>query len=209
MLSSSSHHNIWHMDHLENWPLLKLDVQIPKVSGFRWAFSLSSCRAFCSIPSNLYQLKVQRWISSFILRTSCLEDVNLRIINFRLCKINRLKVFNPWFPASWARSQSSTNPTFYTDFSLLLDFSGSSGFDTWRIYVPLFWATCRLFFIFLLSWILERFLSVDIITLFTLVLLKPLGGVIFVWSFFLLCFTLFPFVTKKESNFWFGPGLYF
>jgi hypothetical protein len=31
------------------------------------------------------------------------------------------------------------------------------GFDTWRIYVPLFWATCRLFSIFLLLWILESF----------------------------------------------------
>jgi hypothetical protein len=40
-------------------------------------------------------------------------------------------------------------------------------------------------------------LSVDIITLFTLVLLRHLGGVIFVWSFFLLYFTLCPFVTKK------------
>jgi hypothetical protein len=41
-------------------------------------------------------------------------------------------------------------------------------------------------------------LSVDIITLFThIVLLRHLGGVIFVWPFFLLCFTLCPFVTKK------------
>jgi hypothetical protein len=46
------------------------------------------------------------------------------------------------------------------------------GFDTWRISVPLFWATCRLFSIHLLLWILESFFSVDIITLFTLVLLR-------------------------------------
>jgi len=38
---------------------------------------------------------------------------------------------------SGARSRSSTNPTF-TNFSLLLDFSGSGGFGTWRIFVPLF-----------------------------------------------------------------------
>jgi hypothetical protein len=101
--------------------------------------------------------EVQWWISSVILQTSCLEDVNLRITSVRLCKIKRLKVFSPWFPASWARSRSSTNPAFYTNFSLLLDFSGSVGFGTWRIYVPLFWATCRLFSIFLVFWILERF----------------------------------------------------
>jgi hypothetical protein len=47
----------------------------------------------------------------------------------------------------------------------------------------------------------RKFLSVDIITLFTLVLLRPLGGVIVVWFFSLLYFTLFPFVTKRGSNF--------
>jgi len=31
------------------------------------------------------------------------------------------------------------------------------GFDTWRISVPLFWATCKLFSILLLFWILESF----------------------------------------------------
>jgi hypothetical protein len=41
--------------------------------------------------------------------------------------------------------------------SSLLDFSGSTGFGTWRIFVPLFWATCRLFSSFLLIRILERF----------------------------------------------------
>jgi hypothetical protein len=60
MSSSSSQHNIWQMDPLENWLLLKSNVQIPKVSGLRWAFSpiscrafYSSCRAFRSIPSDL------------------------------------------------------------------------------------------------------------------------------------------------------------
>jgi hypothetical protein len=159
MTSSGSQHNVWQMDPLENWLLLKLDVQIPKVSGLRWAFPPSSCRACRSITSYLHQFEVQWWLSSFILQTSFLEDVNLRIISFRLCKIKRLKIFffSPWFPASWARSRSSTNPIFYTDFSPLLDFRGSAGFGTWRISAPLFWATCRLFSIFLLFWILERF----------------------------------------------------
>jgi hypothetical protein len=58
MSSSSSQHNIWQMDPLENWLLLKSDVQIPKVSRLRWVFYPSSCRAFRSIPSNLFQLEV-------------------------------------------------------------------------------------------------------------------------------------------------------
>jgi hypothetical protein len=81
----------------DRWILWKTDyepdLQIPKVSGLRWAFSPSSCRAFRSIPSDLYQVEVLWWISSFILQTSCLEDVNLRITSFRLCKIKRLKFF--------------------------------------------------------------------------------------------------------------------
>jgi hypothetical protein len=45
------------------------------------------------------------------------------------------------------------------------------------------------------------------ITLFTLVLLRPLGGVIFIYSWFLLhCFTLCPFVTKGGSNFYSWTG---
>jgi hypothetical protein len=47
------------------------------------------------------------------------------------------------------------------------------------------------------------------ITLFTLVLLWHLGGVIVAWHFLLLCFTLCLFVTKRGSNFLFGPRLYF
>jgi len=50
----------------------------------------------------------------------------------------------------------------------------------------------------------------DFITVFTRVLLIPLGGVIGgVLQLLLLCFTLCPFVTKKGSNFYFGPGMYF
>jgi hypothetical protein len=46
-----------------------------------------------------------------------------------------------------------------------------------RIFVPLFWATCRLFSSFLLFWILERFCLWILYTLFTLVLLRHQGGV--------------------------------
>jgi hypothetical protein len=66
------------------------------------------------------------------------------------------RFFSPWLLASWARSRSSTNPAFCTAFSQLLDFSGSTGFGTRRI----FWVTCRLISIFILFWILEPFLSV-------------------------------------------------
>jgi hypothetical protein len=51
---------------------------------------------------------------------------------------------------------------------------------------------------------------VDFITLFTLVLLRPLGGVIFgVFPFYYFVLPFVPFVTKRWSNFLFGPGLYF
>jgi len=58
MSSNSSQHNIGQMDPLENWLLLNSDVQIAKVLVLIWAFSPSSCRAFRSIPSYLYQLEV-------------------------------------------------------------------------------------------------------------------------------------------------------
>jgi len=98
MTSSGSQHNVWQIDPLENWLLLKLDIQIPKVSRLRWAFPRSSCRAFRSIPSDLQRFEVQWWLSSVILQTSCLEDVNLRITSFRLCKIKRLKDFQSVVP---------------------------------------------------------------------------------------------------------------
>jgi hypothetical protein len=58
---------------------------------------------------------------------------------------------------------------------------------------------CRLFSIFLLFWFLKSFLSVDIITLFTLVLLKHQGGVLYCAVLVILCFTLCPSVTKMGS----------
>jgi uncharacterized RDD family membrane protein YckC len=47
----------------------------------------------------------------------------------------------------------------------------------------------------------------DNITLFTLVILRPIGGVIF--GVLLLYFTLCPFVTKRWSNFYFWTGIVF
>jgi hypothetical protein len=69
---------------------------------------------------------------------------------FRARRLKWVKLFSLWFPDSGARSRSSSNPAFYMVFSPLLDFNGSAGFDTWRIFVPLFWATSRLFSSFLL-----------------------------------------------------------
>lgn len=91
--SSGSQRSIWHMHPLENWLVLNSNVQYPKDLGFEMSFFLSSCIAFRSIPSDLYQSKVQWWISSVILQTSCLEDIILRITWFRLCKIKPLNVF--------------------------------------------------------------------------------------------------------------------
>jgi len=63
--------------------------------------------------SDLHQLEVQWWILSFILQTSWLEDFNMRIMSFKLCKLKQLKVFSLWYPASRARSQSCTNSYFF------------------------------------------------------------------------------------------------
>jgi uncharacterized membrane protein YgdD (TMEM256/DUF423 family) len=76
----------------------------------------------------------------------------------------------------------------------------------------------ELFFVFLLLCLFESFVLyfetlvklLDNITLFTLVLLRPIGGVIFwyVW-FLLLYFTHCPFVTQRGSNFYFWTGIVF
>jgi len=119
------------------------------------------------------------------------------------------RFFSPWFLASWARSRSSTNPTFYTDFSPLLDFSGSTGFGTWTIFVHLFWATCRFFSIFQLFWMLERFCLWILYTLFTLVLLRHQGGVFYYCGPSILYLPFVPLRQKGGVYVWFGLGLYF
>jgi hypothetical protein len=99
--------------------------------------------------------------------------------------------FSLWFPASGARSLSSTNPAFCTDFSPLLAFSGSAEFGTWRIFVPLFWATCRLFSIIPIVLDFRMFLFVIFYTLFALVLLRHEGGILWLrFSYFILSFVL-------------------
>jgi hypothetical protein len=154
----------------DRWILWKTDCCWSWVFKFQrsqdWdeLFPPSSCRAFRSIPLDLHQFEVQWWLSSVIFQTSCLEDVNLRIPVSGFAKSIDWRIFSSWFPASRARSQSSTNPAF-TDFSLLLDFSGLAGFGTWRIYVPRFLATCKIFSIFLLFWILESFFCLWILLL--------------------------------------------
>jgi hypothetical protein len=63
--------------------------------------------------------------------------------------------------------------------------------------VPLFWATCRLFSIFLLFWILERFCLWILYTMFTLVLLRHQGGVFYYCGFSILCL---PFVPLRQKG---------
>jgi hypothetical protein len=88
---------------------------------------------------------------------------------------------------------------FCTAFSLLLDFSESTGFGTWRIFVPLFWVTCRLFSTFLLFWIIERFFSVDFIySIYPCQVETSRGSILLMWSFYTM-FTLCPFETKRGS----------
>jgi hypothetical protein len=85
---------------------------------------------------------------------------------------------------------------FFIVFALLLDFSGSVGFGTWRIFFPFFWATCRLFSIFLLFRISKRFLSVILYTLFTLVLLRHQAGVFYYCG---LSIIYLPFVPLRQK----------
>jgi hypothetical protein len=80
--------------------------------------------------------------------------------------------FSPRFLASRTRSQSSTNPTFCTDFFPLLDFSGLAGFGTRRIFCSslLDHLETLLYFPFVLDY--RTFLSVDFIYSVFLVLLR-------------------------------------
>jgi hypothetical protein len=57
MTSSGSQHNVWQMDPLENWLLLKLDVQIPKVSWLRWAFPLAHAEPSVALPQICISLR--------------------------------------------------------------------------------------------------------------------------------------------------------
>jgi hypothetical protein len=111
----------------------------------------------------------------------------MRIISFKLCKLKRLKVFSLWYLASRARSRSSTNPTYCTDLSPSLDFSGSVGFGTWRIFVHFTISCFTNFWLFglladtsllsLLFFILELFICDFLIICLPFVLLRQKGGV--------------------------------
>jgi len=87
----------------------------------------------------------------------------------------------------------------------------------WYMRVLLYlWRTypCCSFFFFHSAWCFSFLLSVkrfDLYYSISRALLRPLGGVISmtVVFFLLLCFTLCPFVTKRGSNFYFWPGMYF
>jgi hypothetical protein len=63
-------------------------------------------------------------------------------------------------------------------------------------FVPLFWATCRLFSIFLLFWIIERFCLWILYTLFTLILLRHQGGVFYYYGLSILCLLFVPLRQK-------------
>jgi hypothetical protein len=175
MLSSAFQHSVrqralWETDQCWNHMFQRsqiLDELIPPAHTESFVtFSSRSALARNSVVNLLY----------------CLADHLFRGFHFmddqfQARRLKWLKLFSLCFPASGARSRSVSNPAFYTVFSPLLDFSGSSGFGTWRIFVPLFLATCRPFSSFLLLWILECFCLWILYTLFTLVLLRYQGGV--------------------------------
>jgi hypothetical protein len=73
---------------------------------------------------------------------------------------------------------------------LLLDFSGLVGFGTWRIFGSSLLGHLQTLLYFPIILDFRTFLSVDIVTLFTLVLLRYLGGVIFRFYYY----SVLPFV---------------
>jgi hypothetical protein len=95
--------------------------------------------------------------------------------------------------ASGAKSRSSSNPAFCTTFF----FSGSAGFGTWRIFVPLFSATYRLFSIFLLFLNFRTFCLWILYILFTLILLRHQGRVFYYCGLSILCL---PFVSLRQKG---------
>jgi hypothetical protein len=162
--------------------VLLLDKQasyVPEISNFRWTHSSAHTEYSVTFSTRSIPGKDSEWIFFIILQTTCLEDFFLRMISFGQEDSSDWNFSIYGFPISGARSRSSSNPAFYTVFSPLLDFSGSIGFGTWRIFVPLFWATSRLFSRFLLFWILEHFCLWILYTLFTLVLLRHQRGLFY------------------------------
>jgi hypothetical protein len=86
---------------------------------------------------------------------------------------------------------------------------GSAGFDTLRIFVPLFWATCRLFTIIPIVLDFRMFLRVNFIySVYPCPVKTSRGSILLLWSFYTL-FTLCPFETKMGSMLVFRPRLYF
>jgi hypothetical protein len=152
-----------------------------------------SCRAFRSISLRSVSIRslvvnLLFYLADQLLRGCQSADNQVQALQ----KSSDWRFFSPWFPASEARSWSSTNPAFCTAFSPLLDFSGSEEFGIWRICVPLFWATYKQFSIFLLFWILKRFCLWIFYTLFTLDLLRHQRGyfitMVFLYSVYHLSF---------------------
>jgi hypothetical protein len=73
---------------------------------------------------------------------------------------------------------------------MLLDFNGSTGFGTWRIFCSSLLGHLQTLLYFPIVLDSITFLSTDIITLFTLVLLRHVGGVIFCFYYY----SVLPFV---------------
>jgi hypothetical protein len=120
-LSSNSQLNIWQMDPLENWQWLKSDVQYFQRSWvLRWAFSPARAKLSVEFPqiciSQRFSGESPHYRADQMLR-GCQSADN----QFQALQNQEIEdFFSPWFPASGARSRSSTNPAF-TDFSPILD----------------------------------------------------------------------------------------
>jgi hypothetical protein len=109
MLSSSSQHNVWQMDHLENWLLLKSYVQIPKVSRFRWAFFLAHTESFVtsSFRSSLARVSVVNLL--YHLADQLFRGFHYADDRFWARRLKWLKIFCLWFPGFRSKKPKCLN----------------------------------------------------------------------------------------------------
>jgi hypothetical protein len=193
------------MDPLENWQWLKSDVQNFQRSWvLRWAFSPAHAKLSVAFPqiciSQRFSGESPHYLADQMLR-GC-QSVDNQFQGLQNQEIEDISVHGSRLPeleAEVVQIQPLRISLRYLISRIwyLEDFCSSLlGHLQTFLYFPI-----------VLDF--RKFMSMDIITLFTLVLLRPLGGVIVVWFFSLLYFTLCPFATKRGSNFWFGLGLYF
>jgi hypothetical protein len=121
-------------------------------------------------------------------------------------KLSDQRFFSLWFPASGAKSQSSTNPAYCMDLSPSLALSGLAGFGTCRILVSSSISCFTNFWLFglladtsllsILFFVFKTFCLRILYTMFILVLLRHQERVFYNCGFSILCL---PFVILRQK----------